>query len=108
VHIVTQKHLHETMETYKDAAEDIKAWTEIVKGARWHKFQEVRSIFKDADHVDDYVIFNIRHNRYRLVTVIHWARKEKQTDGHVYIRSFLTHKRYDNPANWDRKYGTKK
>jgi mRNA interferase HigB len=77
VHIVTQKHLHEAMETYKDAAEDIKAWTEIVKGARWHKFQEVRSIFKDADHVDDYVIFNIRHNRYRLVTVIHWGEKGK-------------------------------
>lgn len=107
--VVTEKHLMEAMGTYKDAAEEIKAWRAIVKGARWHSFPEVRAIFKDADPVNDYVIFNIRHNRYRLVTVIHYAKatKEKQTQGHVYIRSFLTHKEYDNPANWDRKYGTR-
>ena len=23
-------------------------------------------------------------------------------EGHIYIRSFLTHKQYDNPANWDK------
>jgi len=29
-------------------------------------------------------------------------------EGFTYhIRSFLTHKEYDNPANWDRKFGTK-
>jgi mRNA interferase HigB len=32
----------------------------------------------------------------------------EQTKGHVYIRSFLTHKEYDNPDNWDKKYGRKK
>lgn len=56
-----------------------------------------------------YVIFNIRQKRYRLVTIIHYARttNQKRTQGHVYIRSFLTHKEYDNPANWDRNFGTK-
>ena len=45
----------------------------------------------------------------RLVTVIHYAKttKQKQTEGHVYIRSLLTHKEYDNPSNWDRRFGTK-
>jgi len=33
--------------------------------------------------------------------------RSQRTQGHVYIRSFLTHKEYDNPANWDRKFGTK-
>src|SRR5215831_5970064 len=44
------------------------------------------------------VEINIRRNRYRLITVIHYAKttKERQTRGHVYIRSFLTHKEYDN------------
>lgn len=42
-----------------------------------------------------------------LVTVIHYAKTERRTHGHVYIRSFLTHKEYDNPANWDRRFGTK-
>jgi mRNA interferase HigB len=76
----------------------------IVKAVRWHNFPEVRGTFKDADNVRGYVIFNVRQNRYRLITVIHYAKTtaQKRTQGHVYIRSFLTHKEYDNPANWDK------
>jgi mRNA interferase HigB len=97
------------MHQFPDAANEIRAWVAIVKGIRWHNSQEVRGAFKDADNVKGYVIFNIRQNRYRLVTIIHYARttNQKRTQGHVYIRSVLTHKDYDNPANWDRKFGTK-
>ena len=97
------------MERYPDAANEIKAWVGIVEAVRWHNFAEVRDMFKDADPVDGYVIFNIRQNRYRLITVVHYSKTtdEKQTEGHVYIRSFLTHKEYDNRSNWDRRYGKK-
>jgi mRNA interferase HigB len=66
-------------------------------------------VFTDADYVDGYAVFNFRKNRYRLITVIHYAktRDKKQTGRHVYIRSFLTPKEYDNPKNWDRRFGTK-
>jgi mRNA interferase HigB len=109
VHIVALKHLSEAMESYPDAANEIKAWVGIVEAVRWHNFPEVRNTLRDADLVDGYVIFNIRDNRYRLITVIHYAKTtdEKQTEGHVYIRSFLTHKEYDNRRNWDRRFGTK-
>ena len=97
------------MEQYPDAANEIKAWVRIVEAVRWRDFTAVTSMFKDADCVGGYVIFNIRRNRYRLITVIHYARTvgERQTEGHIYIRSFLTHKEYDNPRNWDRRFGTK-
>jgi mRNA interferase HigB len=109
VHIVTRRHLTEAMKQNKDAASEIEAWAGIVEAVRWHSFTEVREMFKDADYVDGYVIFNIRRNRYRLITVIHYAKttEEKQTDGHVYIRSCLTHKEYDNRNNWDRRFGSK-
>lgn len=86
----------------------MEAWTAIVEAVRWHNFTEVRNYFRDADSVDGYVIFNIRQNRYRLITVIHYAKTtaEKKTAGHVYIRSFLTHKQYDNRSNWDRRFST--
>jgi mRNA interferase HigB len=76
----------------------------IVKEVRWRNFVEVRQVFKDADDVDGYLIFNIRGNRYRLVTIIHYARERdgRETAGHIYIRSFLTHSEYDNRANWDK------
>ena len=109
MHIVTRRHLSEAMEQYPDAAKEIEAWAAIVEATRWHSFAEVREMFRDADYVNGYVVFNIRRNRYRLITIIHYARtiEQKQTDGHVYIRSFLTHKEYDNPSNWDRRFGTK-
>jgi mRNA interferase HigB len=97
------------MDKYPDAANEIEAWTGIVEKVRWHNFTEVRNMFKDADPVDGYVVFDFRHNRYRLVTVIHYAKttEETETEGHIYIRSFLTHKEYDNRRNWDRRYGRK-
>lgn len=110
VQIVTRKHLEEAMEAHKGAADELTKWQRTVKAARWRNIEEVRSIFKDADPVDGYVIFNVRNNRYRLVTVIHFLEviEGKQTKGHVYIRSFLTHREYDNRANWDKKYGRRK
>src|ERR1700733_469413 len=101
--IVTKKHLREAMDKYKDAAEEIKSWQAIVRGARWRNLTEVRATFKDADLVNDYVVFDFRNNRYRLITVIHYVKTKagKQTKGHVCIRSFLTHKEYGDPKKWD-------
>ena len=105
VYIVTPRHLGEVAQQYPDTANEIAAWAKIVEAVRWHSFPEVSSTFKDADYVNGYVVFNIRRNRYRLITVIHYAKI--QTEGHVYIRSLLTHKQYENPANWDRRLGTR-
>lgn len=102
MHIVTRRHLSEAMERYPDAASEVSAWVQIVEAVRWHNLAEVHRTFKDADYVDGYVVFNIRRNRYRLITVIHYAKttNEVQTSGHIHIRSFLTHKEYDKRGNW--------
>jgi len=109
MHVITKAHLMEAASKYRDAADEISAWLQIVKGVRWTRFVDVRKVFPDADSVGRFVIFNIRHTRYRLVTIIRYAKERngKLTEGHVFIRSFLTHKEYDNPANWDKEYGTR-
>lgn len=103
MHIITEKHLNRAAQKYPDVAKEIAAWRKIVKAARWRNFVQVRQLFKDADAVKGHVIFNFRQNRYRLVTIIHYSREKdgRLTEGHVYIRSFLTHKEYGDPANWD-------
>jgi mRNA interferase HigB len=102
MHVVTRKHLAEAEEEYPEAARELRAWYRIVTQSQWRNFFEVRQVFKDADDVDGIVIFNIRQNRYRLVTIIHYARERdgRLTQGHIYIRAFLTHRQYDNRANW--------
>ncbi|HEX4155854.1 MAG TPA: type II toxin-antitoxin system HigB family toxin [Acidobacteriaceae bacterium] len=105
--IVTRKHLAEAAIRHKDAANEIAAWIAVVSQVRWKSFAEVRSTFPEADFVDGYVIFNIRHNRYRLITVIHYSRRlsGQMTQGHIYIRSFLMHAKYNDRKNWDKEYG---
>jgi mRNA interferase HigB len=104
--IVTPKHLDRAAKEYREAARELAAWEAIVLQARWKNFAEVRQVFPDADAVDGYVVFNIRHNRYRLITVIHYSKvmADRQTQGHCYIRSFLTHAEYDDKSNWDKEY----
>jgi mRNA interferase HigB len=107
VHIVTRRHLRAATAQYPDAANDIRAWANVVEAVRWHHLAEVRAYFPSVDFVDGYVVFNIRHNRYRLITVIHFAKttEKQQTEGHVYIRSFLPHGEYNDRSKWDRRFG---
>jgi mRNA interferase HigB len=104
MHVVTRKYLLLAEALYPDAGKEIRAWYKIAVNVHWKNFLEVRQVFPDADAVDGYVIFKIRQNRFRLVTIIHYARERdgRLTEGHVYIRSLLTHKQYDNRANWDK------
>jgi mRNA interferase HigB len=96
VHIVTIKRLQQASEKCREAAREIGVWIKIVKTARWRSFQELRTSFPDADDVDGFVVFNIRHNRYRLIVVVHYAKiiEGRLTLGHVYVGSFLMHKEY--------------
>jgi len=97
VHIVTIKRLQQASLDHRAAAKEIGAWIAIVKSARWRSFQELRASFPDADNVDGFVVFNIRHNRYRLIAAAHYAKtiERRLTLGHVYIGSFMTHREYD-------------
>jgi mRNA interferase HigB len=102
VNIVTRKHLSDAAESFKDTAKELRAWIAIAEAARWRNFLEVQSVFRDADSVDGYVVFNIRGNRYRLIAVIHYAKDQpKETNGHIYIWSFLRHSDYDDRKKWD-------
>jgi mRNA interferase HigB len=104
MHIVTRKHLLDAEARYPDAATELRSWYKIATAARWRTFTEVRQAFQDADAIEEFVVFNIRHNRYRLITIIHYSRDKngRMTEGHLYIRSFLTHKDYNNKANWNK------
>ena len=97
MHIVTIKRLQRASEDHREAAREIASWIMIVKPARWRNFQQLRASFPDADDVDGFVVFNIRHNRYRLIAAVHYAKAigGRSTLGHVYIGLFMTHKEYD-------------
>lgn len=75
---------------YPDAAVALAAWLNNVNDATWQKLSEVRQVYPHADPVivasgRTVVVFNIRGNRYRLLTAIHYDRQI------IYTLRFMTH-----------------
>jgi mRNA interferase HigB len=76
-----------------EAAEAIWAWLDSASHAAWRNLADVRQVYPHADPVKvasgrTVVVFNIRGNRYRLVTAIHYNRQI------VYALRFMTHAEY--------------
>jgi mRNA interferase HigB len=72
-----------------EVAQEMLAWYKVARAARWHNFDDVRRHYPSADQVGSVLIFNVRHNRFRLITA---AVYEKQR---LYLKALLTHKEYD-------------
>ncbi len=64
-------------------------WFRIAKKARWQSLDEVRLSLPSADGVEKYTVFNIKGNRYRLITEINYR------TGRIFVREVLTHAEYD-------------
>lgn len=73
----------------KGAMKSLNAWREICDRLVWKQFLDVRRQWPDADSVGDCVVFNVRHNRYRLITKISYGL------GLITVVSVLTHAEYD-------------
>ena len=80
---------------HREAAEQLDFWYRITKRERWNNLVEVRKVFPHADSVGKWTVFNVKGNKYRLITEINYAKQ------FVFGRYFLTHSEYDKGA-WTR------
>ena len=72
-----------------DTMEELQSWYRTARRATWMNLIDVRQDFSDADQLGSVLIFNVRHNRYRLIVTTEFSR------GLMFIKTFLTHKEYD-------------
>ena len=91
--VITRKRLREFAQRCPDAAEPLRKWEHVFRAAEWESLQEVRRVYPHADAVtvtsgNTVTVFNIRGNKYRLITAIHYNRQR------VYILRLLTHAEY--------------
>ena len=73
---------------HADAAEELMRWTKTAKHALWRNLTDVRQHFPDADQCKSLLVFNIRHNHYRLIVKVDYRA------GLLMIKEFLPHKVY--------------
>jgi len=90
VRIISVKTLREYYDKNKETENPLKAWHQEVKREDWNIPQDVKAKYRSASIIGgNRVVFNIKGNKYRLVTKINYKMKV------VYIRFIGTHKEYD-------------
>ena len=77
---------------HADAAEELLRWNKAASHAVWRDLSEVRLHFPDADQHKSLLIFNIRHNYYRLIVKVDYRARL------LMVKEFLTHKEYTRGA----------
>lgn len=97
MNVFIKRAVDEAATAYPDAAADLRSWYLITRNADWRNFVDLRTHFPKADDVDGIVVFNIRNNRYRLLTSVKYARDVdgKHINGSVFVGKLMTHAEYD-------------
>jgi mRNA interferase HigB len=92
VNVISKRGLMELAESKKvDSVtmSELDAWFRAAHAAAWRSLVDVRRDFPATDQVGSALVFNIRHNRYRLIAFVVY-RKQK-----LYVKALLTHNEYD-------------
>jgi mRNA interferase HigB len=89
MHLISIRNLRVDTARYPDIKKQINDWYTTVSKANWNNLEDVRQIYRDAEAVGNFTVFNIKGNDYRLIVGIDY---ENQT---VYYKYFLTHAEYD-------------
>jgi mRNA interferase HigB len=89
MHVISYRRLREYCEKHADSCKPLDNWYKLAVRAEWSNLTEVQSIFPKAEAVSNFTVFNVKGNKYRLITSIDY---EKQL---IYIKYILTHGEYD-------------
>ena len=74
--------------SHADASGELLRWWQTASRSTWRSLTDVRQTFADADQFNSLLIFNIRHNYYRLIVKVDYRAKL------LMVKEFLTHTQY--------------
>lgn len=88
--IISKTILREFGQRHPVVATALNEWYSLTKSADWNSMAAIKQTFNSVDYVgNDRFVFNIKGNKYRMVTMIFFDRRT------VYIRFIGTHAEYD-------------
>ena len=76
MHLISIRNLRIDTAKYPDAISSINSWYATLKKSQWTNLEDVRKIYKNAEAVGNFTVFNIKGNKYRLMVGIDY---ENQT-----------------------------
>jgi mRNA interferase HigB len=89
MHLISIRQLRNNAAMYPDISQVIEAWYAVVKKANWENLEDVRKIYRDAEAVGNFTVFNMKGSKYRLIVGIDYV------SGTIYYKYLLTHADYD-------------
>lgn len=88
MNVLSAKTIRRFAALHSAAADELLDWYHTAKRADWRSLMDVREFFTDADQFKRLLIFNVRHNRYRLIVKVDYR-------AHLLmVKEFLTHAQY--------------
>lgn len=91
--VIGRKAVHDFARKHADAAAALDAWWRITRGAEWASLAEVHLTYPHADAVKGFTVFNVKGNKYRLITRIDYVTQL------IFIKRVLTHSEYSK-GSW--------
>jgi mRNA interferase HigB len=88
MHVISRKALQTFWTRHPDSKTALVRWFKVMEQTDFRTLDELRATFPNADQVENWIVFNIGGNKYRLIASIHFNR------GKVYVRHVLTHEQY--------------
>jgi mRNA interferase HigB len=93
--IIGREILDSFAKRHANCLKPLRAWVRIVEEAKWESFQDIRSQFRSADVLSgNRVIFDIKGNNYRLITVVSYRQ------GMIQVLWMGTHAEYSK-KRWE-------
>lgn len=87
--VISKKRLREFWGKHADSKGALETWHAVAKAARWQKLVDVQQTYASAEAVNQFTVFNIKGNTYRLIVKIEYKLQI------IYIHRVLTHAEYD-------------
>ncbi|HKT48210.1 MAG TPA: type II toxin-antitoxin system HigB family toxin [Candidatus Acidoferrales bacterium] len=87
--IVSRKAIRDACLRHPEWSASLNAWYKITLAADWKNFADLRNTWRRSDVVGRFVVFDISHNRCRLIAAIKYRWRM------VYVRAVLDHAEYD-------------
>src|SRR5260370_521170 len=75
VNVISSTTIKRYAALHADAAEELLRWNKAPTHAVWREINDVRLLFPNADQYKSLLIFNIRHNYYRLVVKVDYQQR---------------------------------
>ena len=89
MNVISKRGLLKLTAECEGSQKDAFNWYRIAASADWACFNDVVNAIPNADFVEGKLVFNIRHNRYRLIVFPVFSRRT------LYIKALMTHKEYE-------------